>query len=121
MRNSIIYSMLISICAGQVLASEHVIGRWCDPMIPLDPTYNREITIVIVDGVAHERSRFGDGSRLDNRLEEKGRDFFRVHDSPFGDAYRIESTGNLQLLDDEGVIRIAERLENKPHAGDCLK
>ena len=46
---------------------------------------------------------------------------FLVVDSPSGDGYRIvPNSGNLQIFDDDGIIREAARLENIPQPGDCV-
>lgn len=37
-----------------------------------------------------------------------------------GDRYRVvPADGNLQLLHNDGLIRVATRLENKPQPGEC--
>jgi hypothetical protein len=45
---------------------------------------------------------------------------FAVVDSPSGDVYRIvANTGELQLLDSDGLIRTATKLENEPQPDEC--
>jgi hypothetical protein len=98
-----------------------VIGRWCDRMVPGMPRMNAvlEIKISELEGVIIDSS-FQDGSSLRRVLEERGNEIYADPDSASGDRYRIvSSTGDLQLLDDDGLIRTARRLENVPRAGEC--
>lgn len=98
-----------------------VLGRWCDRMVPSMPRMNAvlEIKISDLDGVIIESS-FRDGSSLRRVLEERGNEVYADPDSASGDRYRIvSSTGDLQLIDDDGLIRTARRLENVPRAGEC--
>ena len=102
--------------------SYHVLGRWCDEMLPNNPSYNSVIEIRLFhDGSVGERSEFGDGSSLDRRLTDAGKGLFKIVGSGSGDMHRIvPNNGELQLLDDDGYIRTAKRLENVPQPGDCL-
>lgn len=101
---------------------ETTIGRWCDRMIPNSPKYNRTMTIQVNDnGMLVAFSRFGDGSTNESKLTERSGGVFFVNGSSSGDRYRIiPATGNLQLIDNDGLIRVANRLENEPRRGDCL-
>lgn len=113
---------LILTLATELARSETTIGRWCDRMIPNLPEYNRTIGIVIADdGKVLLTSNLRDGSSSVNELREMSGGIYEVIGSSTGDKYRIvPSTGNLQLLDDDGLIRVANRLENTPHANECL-
>jgi len=101
---------------------ETTIGRWCDRMIPNSPKYNRTMTIKVNDnGMLMAFSRFGDGSTNESKLTERSGGVFFVNGSSSGDRYRIiPATGNIQLIDNDGLIRVANRLENEPRLGDCL-
>ncbi|MGY6661998.1 MAG: hypothetical protein ACXIVO_06725 [Glycocaulis sp.] len=98
-----------------------VIGRWCDRMVPNMPRMNAilEIKVSDRDGVIIDNS-FQDGSSRRRVLEERGNEIYADTDSVNGDRYRIvSSTGDLQLIDNDGLIRTARRLENVPRAGEC--
>ena len=102
------------------MADELIIGRWCDRMIPNMPKYNRTMAIVVADDRVLLKSEFGDGSSSVNELREAGGGVYEKTGSATGDKYRIVSnTGELQLLDQDGLIRIAARLENTPQRGEC--
>ena len=107
--------------ASSAAADETTMGRWCDRMIPGTPTYNRIMAIVVADGGKIVlRSQFGDGSSSRNELRETAGGIYEKIGSPHGDKYRIiPGTGNLQLLDDDGLIRVATRLENTPSRREC--
>jgi hypothetical protein len=102
--------------------AETTLGRWCDRMIPLMPQHNAIITIRLnSDGLAEGHIAFGDRSELTRSLREVSGDMFEIVDSRSGDKYRIvAASGDLQLLDNDGLIRIARRLENKPTQGECI-
>ena len=97
------------------------IGRWCDRMIPNQPKYNRTMAIVITnDGKTMLKSKFSDGSSSTNELREAAGNIYEKIGSGSGDKYRIvPSTGALQLLDEDGLIRVASRLENTPQRNEC--
>ena len=90
-------------------------------MIPNLPEYNRTITIVIADdGKILLTSNFKDGSSSVNELREALGGIYEVIGSSSGDKYRfVASTGDLQLLDDDGLIRVASRLKNAPQSNEC--
>jgi len=101
--------------------AETTVGRWCDKQIPTMPKYNGILAIVITDDGAIElRSRWGDGSSLVTKLSEQGGGIYAAVGSSSGDKYRVvPADGNLQLLDNDGLIRVAIRLENTPQPGEC--
>jgi hypothetical protein len=97
------------------------LGRWCDRMLPSMPQYNAIITIRLnASGQAEGHIEFGDGSQTTRALREASGDMFEIIDSPSGDKYRITpASGDLQLIDNDGLIRVARRLENKPVPREC--
>ena len=101
--------------------SETVIGRWCDRMLPGSPRWNGVMSIAIgSDGSPYLRIKYADGSELKRQLLEAAGSVYFAKDSEAGDHFRIvQSTGNLQLLDGDGLIREAARLENTPQSGKC--
>ena len=107
----------------ETAAADTTIGRWCDRMIPNNPKYNRTMAIVITnDGNVELRSNFNDGSSSTNELREAPGGIYEKTGSRFGDKYRIvPSTGYLQLLDNDGLVRTAIRLENTPQRNECLQ
>lgn len=108
---------LMGLSAGPAAAGDLVLGRWCDATM----SYRGIIEIVITEtGEATARYRYGDGSEHERRLIERGQAVYEEVDSPFGDKYRIVPvSGELQLLDREGYIRSARRLQAKPTKGEC--
>ena len=101
--------------------AETTVGRWCDKQIPTMPKYNGILAIVITDdGAVELRTRWGDGSSLVTKLSEKAGGIYAAVGSSSGDKYRVvPADGNLQLLDNDGLIRVAIRLENTPQPGEC--
>jgi hypothetical protein len=106
----------------ELASSGRVLGRWCDEMIPGKRKFRREITIRDSgDGELVLNSVYFDGSKGSDRLREKGMNVFIVVGSAHGDGYRLSaSTGALQIFDNDGLIRVARRLENTKKPGDCL-
>ncbi len=113
--------VLAALIAAPAMPAEITIGRWCDRMLPNMPQYNRTIEIVIFERHSPiARNSFADGSTYEQMLEELGGDLYAVSDSPSRDKYRVvASSGDLQLLDEDGIIRSARRLENTPLDGEC--
>jgi hypothetical protein len=105
---------------GEAAAGELVIGRWCDRVLPAMPQYNTVLEIVVgEDGEVQLRSRLGEAVRAEPLREGANGLFFATRGSS-GDKYRVVSrTGDLQLLDADGLIRVARRLENTPRRGEC--
>ena len=91
-------------------------------MIPNLPEYNTVMVIVITgDGKVVLKSKFSDGSSSITELREIMGNIYEQIGSDHGDKYRIvPSSGDLQLLDDDGLIRVARRLENTPQSKECL-
>jgi hypothetical protein len=114
--------MVAVLCSGitvSAMASEITIGRWCDRPLPSMLSLDRVLSIQVKeDGTAVAHSRFGDGSEFDQPLAEVSGDVYQVENSRSGDLYRVvPSTGDLQIIDDDGLIGVARRLENEPRAG----
>jgi len=92
-------------------------------MIPGNPDFVGVITNVVADqGGTEVGSEFADASNLVRELREASGGIFEVVDSGSGDRCRIvPNSGQLQLLDNDGLIRIAKRLENTQQFGDCIQ
>lgn len=113
------------VMAGAAVASAQttdlVIGRWCDQPVPNFRGADNTITIVIRGTDALALRLFRDGSSQEQALVEHSGGVFAVVDNPRGDRFRIvPNNGELQLIDNDGLIRIARRLENQPQQGDCI-
>ena len=106
-----------------IVDAQTILGRWCDQMMPNSQSMNRVITIEARDdGSTYVVSKFFDGSALEQQVSEQGGGIFAVIESDFGDRYRVvNATGELQLIDDDGLIRTAPRLENVPQPNDCIR
>ncbi len=100
---------------------QHIFGRWCDVMIP-NGTMNRVITITLSkEGMPRAKVEYFDGSVGDEQLTDLGNGMFKIIGRDSGDKYRIvPNNGELQMLDNDGFIRTARRLETLPQPGDCL-
>ena len=123
MKAVIIVAMFVLAFATDAAEGETTIGRWCDRMIPNVPKYNYIMAIVITnDGKVMLKSKFNDGSSSINELREAAGNIYEEIGSSYGDKYRIvPSTGNLQLLDEDNLIRVATRLENTPQSNECSR
>lgn len=119
---AVLLGLTMAVSAVTCHAAETTVGRWCDRLLPNMPDMDSEITISITAaGQPEVVSRFGDGSSLRQPLVEQGGSTYLVKDSASGDRFRIiASTGELQILDKDGLISVARRLENKPRVGDCV-
>lgn len=117
----LVMSSLLFFAIDTALA-ETIMGRWCDRMLPTLPQYNQVLSIIIAkDGRVVGRSEYGEGSSYMVELWEEAGGIFSVVGSSSGDKWRVvPNTGELQLLDDDGLIRIATRLENTPTDKECL-
>ena len=91
-------------------ADRRIIGRWIDE----SPYVGSRISILSEDGKLFGEQIFKDGSSFKRELIEKqsplGRRFDRV-DSRIGDHWVITSNGNLQLRDNDGLIRTAKEVK----------
>ena len=117
----IMAAVFVLALAAEAAGSETTIGRWCDRMVPNMPKHNGTMAIVITnDGKVVLKSKFNDGSSIINELREAPGGIYVAIGSSSGDKYRvIPSTGNLQLLDNDGLVRVATRLENTPQRNEC--
>ena len=94
-------------------ANSEVIGVWLDRV---GKYWERTITILEEDDRLLEVSTFKDGSVVKRDLVEisptKGQiRAFEIFDTTHGDACAIDSEGNLDLYDDEGFFRTANRVQ----------
>ena len=65
------------------------------------------------------RDLANDGSSGIQKLKRKGDTFAEV-DGDFGDGYQIDAkTGELNLVDNDGLVATATKLSNVPQANDC--
>lgn len=106
---------------SNIAYGQDTVGRWCDQLIPNMPKYNRVMSIVITDkGVAELRSDFNDGSGSVEELRERSSDKYESTEAQSGERYRIISeNGDLQLIDEDGPIRTAQRLEEDAQPDEC--
>jgi len=90
-------------------------------MVPNMPELNGKITFVAnAKGKMEVHTKFGDGSISKEPLRERPGGIYEIVSSHTGDKFRIvPNTGELQILDNDGLIRIAKRLENTPKSGEC--
>ena len=113
-------ALCLALVPSTGVASETMIGRWCDVVLRSANITQTIEFVIVADGALLMRRAFSDGSSDEVPLEELGGEVYAEVDADFGERYRIVgSSGELQLLDDDGLIRTARRLENTPRAGDC--
>ena len=100
---------------------EYIIGRWCDRRLASTEEYSNLIEIVGGEaGSVVQRSTFADGASTQSVLEEVGDGVFLVAGSSSGERYRIvPNTGDLQILDNDGVIRTASRIKSSDSNSSC--
>ncbi len=95
-----------------VPANREVIGRWFDEIA----LGGCRITIFREQGNLYVELKFKDGSSSKERVVESssplGRRLAPVARSPSGDYWVIDSRGNLQTWDDEGLFSTAQRWIN---------
>jgi hypothetical protein len=86
-----------------------LIGTWLDQT----PYVGSEIFIYVKDGKTYIRNAYLDGSIRDREVVEsassRGRRFDDVSGSDFDDHCIIDSKGNLQFWDEDGLISIANQ------------
>lgn len=92
-------------------ASREVIGNWIDET----PFVGKRITIFRQNGKLLMEDTYKDGSSGKKELVEKnsplGQRFDKVDGSSAGDHWILDSNGNLQLRDNEGLISTAKKIE----------
>ena len=90
-------------------AKREIVGRWLDEI----PYASSRITIFHEGGKLYVEQKFTDGSSLKEELVEKrlplGRRFDQVGGATAGDHWILDSRGNLQRHDNDGLIRTAKR------------
>ncbi len=88
-----------------------IIGRWLDE----SPFMGSRITIFREQGKLFIEQTFKDGSSFKKELVERkdplGRRFEKVEGSRAGDHWLIDSDGNLQIRDKDGLIGTAKKIE----------
>ena len=116
-------AMLAAMVFAQTAAAETVLGRWCDHRVPSMPQYNGVIELVSTDaGVLQAHYRFADGSELTEQIRKKSKTTYEVIESATQDQYRVvPGTGDLQLIDQDGIIRTAKRLRSSHEAASCIE
>ena len=91
-----------------VPANREIVGQWLDEV----PYASSRITIFHEGGKLYVERAFVDGSSLKKELVEKrsplGRRFDQVDAATAGDHLILDSRGNLQLHDNDGLIRTAK-------------
>lgn len=114
----LLVGVLMLMC--ETSSADTTIGRWCDRWGTAYKSHRIMTLTIRDDGQIVLFSEFGDGSSLLDGIRERPNGIFEKIGSPYGDKYRIvPSDGNLQLLDDDGLIRVASRLESAPRSGEC--
>lgn len=92
-------------------ANREIIGRWLDE----SPYVGSRITIFREGGKLYIEQKFKDGSSHKIELFEKrsplGRRFDKLEGSRFGDHWVLDSHGNLQMRDNDGLIATAKKIE----------
>ena len=121
-RSLFVATLLLAATFSADAAAETMVGRWCDRSIPNLPVGDRIMTIVVRDnGNVDVVSTFRNSAPLVQRLREQRGSVYSIVGSSSGDRMRITAPGNLQLLDNDGLIREANRLENTPRPRECLR
>ena len=115
-----VFQGLALVFACTTATADTTIGRWCDRWSSAYKSH-RVMTITIRDdGGIVLSTKFGDGSSRSTPLRERPNGILEKVGSPHWDAYRIiPSDGNLQMLDQDGLIRVGRRLENTARSGEC--
>lgn len=115
----VVGTLTLLVCITTV-GAETTVGRWCDRWSAAYKSHRIMTLTIRDDGHIVLLSKFGDGSSSLDEIRERPNGIFEKVGSPFGDKYRIvPSDGNLQLLDRDGLIRVARRFENTARHGEC--
>ena len=101
-------------------AADTTLGRWCDRWGSAYKSH-RIVTLTLRDdGSLVLVSKFVTGNWLRQEIRELPNGIFEKIGNPYKEKVRIiPSDGHLQLLDENGLIRVATRLENTPRPGEC--
>lgn len=85
------------------------IGRWLD-----ESAFNKRVTIFRKDDKLYMEDAYQDGSVGVSEIRERaspiGRRFDKLIKSPAGDHWILDSSGDLQSYDDEGIISTAKKI-----------
>ena len=85
------------------------IGRWLD-----ESAFNKRVTIFRKDGKLYMEDAYSDGSGGVTEIREResviGRRFDKLSESAAGDHWILDSSGDLQLHDNEGLISTAKKM-----------
>jgi hypothetical protein len=91
--------------------SGHILGKWMDKR----PLVGHRITIFKKDGKLFMQNAYKDGSSGKTELVEKksplGRRFEKADGSGGGDYWVLDSDGNLQIRDGEGLISTSKKIK----------
>lgn len=102
-------------------ASKNLIGRWCDKMAPKLPKLWIILEFEKQGDATIKRIIDRDGETFESELLAVGEKDFQVPESSSGDRYQIvPSDGSLQILDNEGLIRTARKLELTSSPNACF-
>lgn len=102
---------IYSICSAETIS----VGSWRDAA---GTAFDRKLEIVATDGDLVEVSEFTGGSKTERPLTEikkrRGEQRrFLVKERPFGEGIAIRNDGDLNLFDEDGLIRVAKRIDGK--------
>ena len=116
-------AMLAAMVFAQTAAAETSLGLWCDHRAPSMPQYNGIIELVSTDaGVLQARFRFADGSEVTQQVRKKSKTTYEVINSTWREQYRVvPRTGDLELIDQDGIIRTAKRLRSSRETASCIR
>ena len=96
--------------AESISTKRQVIGSWLDE----SPGIGGRIAIFREGGKLYIEQKFKDGSSMKKKLVEKktslGRRFDKVEGSTSGEHWVIDSQGNLQIRDNDGIIVTANKI-----------
>ncbi len=92
-------------------ANREVIGSWLDE----GRFFGGRIKIFLLDGKLYFQQKFRVGMSFETELVETesplGRRFDSVEESTTGDHWVIDARGDLEMRDNDGLIRTAKRIE----------
>jgi len=91
-----------------VPADSEIVGRWFDE----SPYGGGDITIFRKKGKSYIDASWGQ-YELNEKKSSLGRRFDKKEGSPSGDHWIIDSDENLQIRDEDGLIRTAKKIKKK--------
>ena len=102
------FLMLTVGCLESKAANREVIGRWVDQAYPM----HVEIAIFRKGKSLYLEYYFeGEKPFKMKMVETRKNRFEEVNKTNFGDFYIIDSSGNLELWDSQGLIRTAKKID----------